>query len=191
MPVPEANKKYTFADYLAFPDDERWEILEGVPYMQAAPSWQHQDILRELLLQFGNYLSGKTCKAFASPFDLRLQVAGEENDEDIINVFQPDLTVICDKSKLKGSGYLGVPELIIEISSPSTGKLDKLLKFNVYEKAGVPEYWIVEPDTKIISVFKLENGRYGRPEVYAEDDNIPVGIFPDLAVDLKQVFEGI
>jgi Uma2 family endonuclease len=188
MPLPQENKKYTYADYLTWPEDKSYEIINGVPYMQAAPAWQHQAVSRELVLQFGGYLRGKECQVFAAPFDLRLPDAAE-SDETCTNVYQPDVVVVCDKSKLKGTGYYGVPDLVIEIVSPSTARVDKLLKFNMYEKAGVKEYWIVEPEAKLISIFTLQsNNRYGRPEIYAENDNVKVSIFEDLAIDLSTVF---
>lgn len=191
MSLPQENKKYTYTDYLTWTDNNRWEIIDGVPYMQAAPSWQHQAISRELVLQFGEYLKNKSCQVFASPFDLRL-AESNERDEDAMQVYQPDILVICDKKGLKGTGYYGSPDLIIEVTSPSTGKIDKLLKFNKYEKAGVKEYWIVEPDTKLVSVFILQdNSRYGRPEIYSETDTIKVSIFDDLKVDLVPVFTSI
>ncbi|MHB8125119.1 MAG: Uma2 family endonuclease [Desulfitobacteriaceae bacterium] len=191
MPIPQSDKKYTYADYLTWPEDERCEILDGVPYMQSAPTWQHQSISRELMLQFGEYLRNKPCQVFAAPFDLRLPES-EEKDEDVTNVTQPDIVVVCDTSKLKGTGYYGTPTLLIEITSPSTSKIDRLYKFNKYEKAGVREYWIVEPEVKIVSVFVLQNnGRYGRPDVYSEEDQIKVSVFPDLTIDLKPVFENI
>jgi Uncharacterized protein conserved in cyanobacteria len=184
-------KKYTYSDYLSWSGETRWEIIDGTPYMQASPSWQHQALSRELLLQFGGYLHNKSCQIFASPFDLRLPKENEK-DENTSNVYQPDLVIICDKSKLKGTGYFGTPSLVIEILSPSTARNDRLLKFNTYEKAGVKEYWIVEPDTKLISVFILQNNnRYGRPEIYTESDNIEVSIFPDLVIDLNKVFAAI
>jgi Uma2 family endonuclease len=188
MLLPQDNKKYTYTEYLTWPEDERWEIINGEPYMQAAPSWQHQAISRELMMQFGEYLRNKICQIFAAPFDLRLPAA-DEKDEDITNVYQPDLLVVCDKNKLKGTGYCGVPSLVIEILSPSTARIDRLLKFNMYEKAGVKEYWIVEPDTKLISVFiLLDNNRYGRPELYTENDTVKVSIFTDLVIELGTVF---
>ncbi|SDG42293.1 Putative restriction endonuclease [Desulfosporosinus hippei DSM 8344] len=129
MPLSNDVRKYTYADYLLFRDDERWEIIDGIPYMQSAPSWQHQSISRELLRQFANYMLAKPCEVFAAPFDLGLSEAGKE-DKDITDVYQPDLVVICDKVLLKGTGYFGVPDLVIEIISPSTAKKDRLLKFN-------------------------------------------------------------
>lgn len=140
------------------------------------------------MLQFGEHLRNNQCQVFAAPFDLRLSEV-EEKDEDVRNVYQPDLLVVCDKSKLKGTGYYGIPSLIIEILSPSTVRLDRLLKFNLYEKVGVKEYWIVEPDTKLVSVFVLQdNNRYGRTDLYTETDHVKVSIFPDLTIDLSQVF---
>lgn len=121
-------------------------------------------------------------------FDLRLPKI-DEDDEHSTTVCQPDITIIRDRSKLKGTGYSGTPELIIEILSPSTERMDRLTKFWAYEKAGVKEYWIVAPDTKIVSVFILQdNNRYGRPELYTETDNVIVAIFPDLVIDLSKVF---
>ncbi|NMA69364.1 MAG: Uma2 family endonuclease [Desulfitobacterium sp.] len=191
MSMPDPNKKYTFKDYLTWQGEERWEIIEGTPYLMTAPSWQHQAVLGSLLNQFYNFLTGGSCQVFTSPFDLRLPYQ-EEKDEDISNVFQPDLVVICDKSKLKGTGYVGIPTLVIEVSSPSTGKIDKILKFNAYEKAGVSEYWIVEPTDKTVSVFTLQEDKgYGRPQTYSEDDTVSVNSFPELEIDLKKVFQDI
>lgn len=188
MPLSKAEKKYTFTDYLKFPSDERWEIIEGIPYMQSAPTWEHQSISRELMFQFAGYLRNSHCRVFAAPFDLRLPEI-EEDDEHATNVIQPDISVICDKSKLKGTGYCGTPELVVEILSPSTGRLDRLTKFWAYEKACVKEYWLVEPDTKLISVFILQNNNiYGRPDLYTEADNVTVSMFPDLVIDLGRVF---
>ncbi|MFZ3100621.1 MAG: Uma2 family endonuclease [Desulfitobacteriaceae bacterium] len=193
MPLSKEDRKYTYADYLKFPDDERWEIIDGIPYMQSAPTWQHQSISRELMLQFGEYLRNSKCQVFAAPFDLRLpEIEEKDDDQDVTYVHQPDLLVVCDKSRLKGTGYYGVPSLVIEILSSSTVRNDRLLKFNIYEKVGVKEYWIVEPDTKLVNVFVLQdNNRYGRTELYTETDNVTVSIFPDLVIDLSRIFNNI
>jgi len=191
MPIPDKGQKYTYKDYLTWPEDERWELVDGIAYMQSTPSWQHQAICLELATQFTNCLRGKSCRVFTAPFDLRLPEETEK-DEDTQNVLQPDIVIVCDKSRLKGTGYYGTPELIIEITSPSTSRMDRLLKFNKYEKAGVKEYWIVDPEGKFVSVFILQaNARYGRPELYSERDKIKVSIFPDLEIDLAPVFEHI
>lgn len=187
MPLPKPEQKYSYVDYLSWDESERWEILDGVRYMQSAPSRIHQEISMELSTQFHIYLKGKPCRVFAAPFCVRLDV--EKNDYDIKNVVEPDITIVCDSSKLDERGCKGSPNMIVEILSPSTGKKDRVDKFNKYEKAGVEEYWVVEPDQKIVSAFLLQsNGRYGRPEMYTEEDKIKVSIFPDLEIDLKSVF---
>ncbi|TYQ15637.1 UNVERIFIED_CONTAM: Uma2 family endonuclease [Acetivibrio alkalicellulosi] len=188
MPLPNQDKKYTYTDYITWPESERWEIIDGVPYMQAAPTWQHQAISGELYRQISNYLVNKPCRAFVAPFDLCL-VEYNQTDDKIDKVIQPDIVVICDESKLRKTGYFGVPTLIIEISSPATSRRDRVSKFNMYEKAGVKEYWIVETEGKFINVFTLqENKRYGRPETYTEENKVQVAVFPDLVIDLSTVF---
>ena len=190
MPLPKSEQIYSYVDYLTWDEDVRWELLDGIPYMQAAPSRIHQEMSLSLLMQFAIYLQGKSCKVYHAPFCVRLDV--EKNDNDIKNVVEPDITIVCDDSKLDERGCKGSPDIIVEILSPSTGKIDKVTKFNKYEKAGVKEYWILEPDQKLVSVFLLQlNGRYGRPEMYTDEDKIKVSIFPDLEIDLKSVFDKV
>jgi len=185
------NGRYTYKEYLTWSEEEKWELIDGTPYMQAAPSWQHQAIIGNIITQFNNYLQGKSCFAFPAPFDVRLP-EGDEEDEDISTVLQPDIAIVCDKSRLSKTGYLGVPSLIVEVVSPSTSKMDRVFKFNKYEQAGVKEYWIVEPDGKVVSVFTLQsNNRYGRPETYTEEHKLKISILPDFVVDLSQVFAAI
>ena len=189
IPLLQDKKEYTYADYLTYPDDERWEIIDGVPYMQAAPAPVHQEVLTELVRQIANYLSGKTCKVYPAPFCVRFPIGNEKNEKEVKNIVEPDISIVCDKSKLDNKGCNGAPEMIIEIISPSSVKMDRVIKFNKYEKAGVQEYWIVDPDQKLISVFVLQgNQRYGRTELYTEDDKITVSIVPDLIIDLSVVF---
>lgn len=188
MPLPKQEQKYSYADYLKWDEKERWELFDGVPYMQAAPSRIHQEISMELSTQFHNYLKGKPCRVFAAPFCVILDI--EKNDDDIKNVVEPDITIVCESSKLDERGCKGSPDMIIEILSLTSGKIDKLIKFNKYEKAGVKEYWIAEPDQKLVSVFILQaNGRYGRPDIYSEEDKIRVSIFPNFEIDLQPVFD--
>jgi Uma2 family endonuclease len=190
MPLPQEKRKYTYADYLTWPKNERWEIIDGIPYMQAAPSWEHQRILAQIGRQFLNFFQGKLCEAYLSPFDVRLP-EGNETDEDTEGVVQPDITVICDKSRLKGTGYFGVPTLVVEILSPSTAAYDKKNKKKRYERAGVKEVWFVDPSNRILDVFKLlPDGKYGQPETYSAEDKIDVSTFPDLVIDLNDVFPG-
>jgi len=189
MPLPQEERKYTYADYLTWPEDERWEIIDGIAYMQAAPSPIHQEISGGIFAQLHNYLSGKPCRVYHAPFCVKLTNGDEKKNDDINKVVEPDITIVCDKSKIDEKGCNGAPDMIVEIMSPSSIKQDRFIKFNKYEKAGVKEYWIVEPEGKIVSVFVLqENQRYGRPEIYTEEDKIKVSIFPDLTIDLGVVF---
>ena len=188
MPLPQEGKKYSYADYLTWPEDERWEIIDGTPYMQAAPTPVHQEIQMELSRQIANYLRDKSCKIYPAPFCVRLP-HDEKNENEVNNIVEPDISIVCDKSKIDSKGCNGAPDLVIEIISPSSTKTDKIIKFNKYEKAGVIEYWIVEPEPKIVSVFILQNNqRYSRPELYTEEEKVTVSLFPDLIIDLGVVF---
>lgn len=187
MPLPKQEQLYSYADYLTWDECERWELLEGVPYMQATPLRIHQEISGELYRQFANFLKGKPCKVYHAPFCVRLDI--KNNDNDIKNVVEPDITIVCDSSKLDDKGCMGSPDMIIEILSPSSARKDRLIKFNKYEKAGVKEYWIVEPNEKLVSVFIVQSsGIYGRPEIYTEEHKIKVSIFTNLEIDLGIVF---
>jgi Uma2 family endonuclease len=189
MTLPLEGVKYSYADYLTWPEEDRWEIIDGIPYLQASPTPLHQEILMELSRQIANYLTDKPCKVYPAPFCVRLSQE-EQNENDINNIFEPDISIVCDQFKIDQKGCLGSPDMIIEILSPSSTKRDKITKFNKYEKAGVKEYWLVEPDQKIVSVFLLQdNNRYGRPELYTEEEKITVSIFPDLIIDLSAVFK--
>lgn len=184
MPLQKQAQKYTYADYLKWDEGERWEILDGIAYMQAAPSRVRQEVTGELYRQFANYLQDKKCKVYHAPFCVRLDI--KKDNSDIKNVVEPDITIVCDTSKLDERGCMGSPDMIIEVLSPSNGKQDRVYKFNKYEKAGVKIYWIVEPDHSLVSVFSLQsNGRYGRPAMYTYEDKIKVSIFPNLEIDLK------
>jgi Uncharacterized protein conserved in cyanobacteria len=192
MSIPERsdNIKYSYKDYLKWPENEIWEIIDGIPFnISPAPSRKHQKISGALFAVIYNYLRGKTCEVYSAPFDVRLNI-NDETEDDIINVVQPDISVICDSKKLDDRGCNGSPDFIIEIISPATLKKDLKDKFYLYEKAGVKEYWIVYPEEKTIVSYKLsENLKYGRPEVYSEGDTIKVDIFETLEINLHDIFE--
>jgi Uma2 family endonuclease len=189
LPQKIGADRLTYRDYLTWPEEERWELIEGVPYdMTPAPSRRHQKLVTDLTVQIGPYLKGKTCELYVAPFDVRLP-AGDEKDEEVNTVVQPDLVVVCDPSKLDDRGCRGAPDLAIEILSPATAPRDHITKLALYEKHGVREYWLVHPTDKIVMVYRLgEGGKYGAPAVYSSEQEVKVGIFEDLAVDLKFLF---
>lgn len=141
-----------YADYLQTPNEEKWEIIDGVPYnMVPYPSLDHQNIISNLQGEFYAYLKGKECKSFVAPFDVRLHVEGK-SDHEIKNVVQPDITIVCDKSKLDDKGCNGTPDMVIEVLSPATAKRDRSDKLKLYKVAKVKEYWIIDPFNKTVEV---------------------------------------
>lgn len=177
------DTKYTYADYAGWDTAERYELIDGVPYMMSpAPSTEHQRIGRQLLLQLGTYLTGKSCEVFNAPFDVRLNADTEDD-----TVVQPDLAVICDPKKIDASGCKGAPDMVVEIVSPSSVKHDQFIKQEIYRLAGVREYWIVFPEFRNVQVYLLKDGEY-MSKTYADKDSIPVHVLEDCTVNLADVF---
>jgi Uma2 family endonuclease len=181
--------KQSYADYLKWPDEVRCELIDGIVYdMTPAPSRKHQDISGGLFGQFWAGLKNSKCQVYHAPFDVRLPDKNI-NDREIHTVVQPDISLICNPKKLDDRGCVGVPDLIVEITSPATASKDMKEKFNLYEKHGVREYWIVHPDEKTVMIFKLgKNGEYSKPKIYSHDDKINVGVVRNLAIDLGDIF---
>ena len=187
----KAEQKWTYADYLTWPEGERWELIDGVAYnMSPAPTRRHQELSGELFRQIANQLKGKSCKVYDAPFDVRLPDYPDQSDDGIETVVQPDIVVVCDPSKLDERGCKGAPDLVIEISSPGTAERDLKDKFKLYQKTGVKEYWVVHPTDKTTMIFKLNDaGEYGRPDIYGSADKVSVPLLGDLEIDLAEVFD--
>jgi Uma2 family endonuclease len=188
-PAENEDHRYTYGDYLTRPDEERWELIDGIAYaMTPAPSTQHQRISGELFRQLSNYFLDKSGEVFAAAFDVRLP-QGNEQDEAIDTVVQPDIVVVCDPAKIDEKGCKGAPDLVVEIVSPSTVQKDLKQKMALYERAGVKEYWIIHPADKTVMIFKLNQmAQYGRPEILTKEDTLKTDLFEDLSVDLKRAF---
>lgn len=187
MPLPK-EERYTLADVLTWDETERVELIDGAPVMMAPPSRIHQKISAELGRQLGNYLEGKKCEVYAAPFAVRLFEKAGDRPEDVDTLVEPDLSVICDPGKLDDMGCKGAPDLIIEILSPSTQRHDRLTKYNLYERAGVREYWIVDPESKTVQVSVLDGGRYRVREVYTAGDIAKVNVLDGCFIELARVF---
>ncbi len=195
MLKPKLEIFYTYADYLSWPDEERWEIIEGVPYsMSPAPNPYHQEILGELTWQFENFLRNKKdkkCKVYFSPIDVILSEK-KSTDDEIFTVVQPDIIITCDLKKIDKRGHQGSPDFIVEVVSPFNASNDYIKKLNLYEKYGVKEYWIVDPRNLVVQVYILgKNGKYKRPNAFSIDDKVKLHILKDLEVDFSTVFKEI
>ena len=169
---------YTYEDWLEIDDDNFYELIDGELYMMAPPNAHHQELVSEFMKPLLIFLTGKPCKVFPAPFGVRLY----KN-----KVFLPDITVVCDKSQLGEQGCEGAPEFIIEILSLSTSDYDKFTKYYEYLRAGVLEYWIVDPIDKTVFACRLTNGVYVT-DVYNSKSIAPVKTLPGCEIDLSQVF---
>ena len=187
-PLPQ-EKRYSYADLLSWDDNTRYELYDGQLLALASPTDVHQRILGELHLQLGTYLRGKKCRTYLSPFDVRIFEQEGDSPEDVDTVLQPDLLVICDQSKVDRHGVHGAPDLVIEILSPASARYDRLVKFSLYQRAGVKEYWIVDPSSRTVCVHTLEDGAYHAATVYSSDLSAPVGVLDGCSIDLSAVFE--
>ena len=174
---------YYYADYSQWPEEERWELIGGVPYAMTAPSRLHQEIVFELGRQIGNQLLDSDCKGYVAPFDVRLPSANEADDA-VDTVVQPDLLVVCDRDKLDDKGCRGAPDWVVEVISPSSAIMDLNRKRDLYQQHGVKEYWIVHPVERWVMVYTLDAaGAYGKPQVLALDETLAVQCLPDVVID--------
>ncbi|MDR1701701.1 MAG: Uma2 family endonuclease, partial [Sporomusaceae bacterium] len=178
---------YTYEDYCKIDDDKRYEVINGVIYLMTAPNMIHQRISSNLHGIFWRYLRGKKCEVFHAPFDVLLPKKDEPSQKSS-NIVQPDISIVCDREKLKKRGCFGSPDLIVEILSPSTSKRDMKEKFSLYQEHGVKEYWVVDPFNQIISRFGYEerSKEYQKPEYFVRDETITPLIFPDLQIKLEE-----
>ena len=189
MALPAEKERYTFADVQTWNDGERAELIGGEVFLMApALARGHQKVSGELFAQLHAYLKGKRCEVYAAPFDVRLFEQDGDSPEDVDTVVEPDISVVCDPSKLDDIGCKGAPDLVMEILSPSTTRHDKFTKFNLYQRAGVREYWIVDPSDKSVQVFVLEDGRYTAKDFGVAGDTVRVNVLEDCTIDLSQVF---
>jgi Uma2 family endonuclease len=182
----EEEREWTYADYKEWElnPGERFELIDGVAYAMAAPNTEHQQISMTLSAQLFNFFEGKPCRPFAAPFDVRLFYEEDDSDDTVV---QPDLVVVCDPEKLGKEGCRGTPNLVIEILSPSNTAIEMHRKLDIYESAEVPEYWVIDPEQKLIEVYRLSGGRY-EPRILRMGDTVQSTLFPGLAIPLETIF---
>lgn len=190
MALPKIDDpRFTYDDYLHWPDDERWELIDGIPYaMSPAPTISHQTMVLEIAKQIDNALAGLPCRALIAPVDVLLPNKNAP-DETAHTVVQPDILVVCDPEKIGENAIVGAPDWIIEVLSPATARHDHLTKRNLYERAGVREYWLVHPVDRVMTRYYLTDGRFSPPSIVElAGESSPV-IFPELKIDWASITE--
>lgn len=177
MDALKKEEIYTIDDIYALPDGERAELIDGKIYYMAPPSRTHQRISGKLYQTIANYIDSKSgkCEIYAAPFAVFL-------NKDDINYVEPDISVICDLSKIDDKGCHGAPDWVIEIVSPGNKPMDYFTKLFKYRMAGVREYWIVDPAKEMVMVYRFEKETM---EEYLFGENIPVGIYEDLSIKVQ------
>ena len=179
MDVARKLESYTIEDIYSLSDGQRAELIDGQIYYIAPPSWGHQVISRKLHQAIANYIDSNNgkCEALAAPFAVFLNA----DDETYV---EPDISVVCDLSKLDDKGCHGAPDWIIEIVSPSSKVRDYMTKLFQYRTAGVREYWIVDPTKEMVMVYRFEKETM---EEYPFGENVPAGIYEDLSIRVDRV----
>jgi Uma2 family endonuclease len=181
---------YSYADYMRFAFDERLEIIKGHLFkMSPAPSRLHQGILTNIFGPIYNTLKGKQCNVYTAPFDVRL-AKKTQDDKEVFTVVQPDIVVVCDQTKLDKRGCIGAPDIVVEILSPGNNKKELINKYEVYEEAGVKEYWIVSPSEKTFFRYILDdNGKFQPTKMLTEGEEVTTAIMPGFNLILEEVFQ--
>ncbi len=191
MPITNFNdldltKQYTWADYFSWKFQERVELLRGfVAKMSPAPASRHQIISSCINLELATFLRKKPCSVYYAPFDVYLPI------KDKNTVVQPDLFVVCDKNKIKDKGCVGTPDLVVEILSPGNSKREMNDKYDLYEEAGVLEYWVVYPSEQVLQVYLLENGKFVGKKALTNGDTLKTNLLNGFKMEIDAIFESI
>jgi len=187
----DISKTYTYADYLKWTFDERLELIKGKIFkMSPAPGSVHQLISGAVFNEIYNYLKGKPCKVFSAPFDVRF-IRRSVDDAAITTVVQPDICVICDINKIDAKGCIGAPDIMVEILSPGNNRKELQNKYEVYEEAGVLEYWIIHPQEKTFLKYTLTNGSFQPSRLLTIGDEVTTPILPGFILSLDELFANV
>ncbi|MGH8294056.1 MAG: Uma2 family endonuclease [Steroidobacteraceae bacterium] len=176
--------QHTYGEYLTWPEGERYELINGIAYVKEppAPTRCHQELVGELYYQLRVALEGKPYRVYVAPFDVRLPDSAEA-DQQVKTVVQPDVLVVRDIDKLDQRGMRGGPDWIAEVLSPSTGRHDQIVKLPIYERAGVREVWLVDPTDRVVTVYRLEEGRYRHPIILGLKGRTALSAIPGVSID--------
>lgn len=188
MGLPQRDLEFhTYGDYAKWTEEMRYELIEGIAYaMGPAPTRRHQQVTGEMFRQIADALENSPCRPYIAPFDVRLPRANEA-DEDVDTVVQPDISVICDKSRLDERGCRGAPDWIVEVLSSGTASHDQIVKRALYERAGVREYWLVHPVDRVVAIYLLESGAYGKPAMQELVGTTSASFLPGITLDWARI----
>lgn len=188
---PSPGYTYTYADYLTWQFEERLELFRGKIFRMSGPGTKHQQVSGNLYFVIRSFLlHGNGCNIFTAPFDVRLPVQNKKRDEEITTVVQPDIVVVCDLSKIDHRGICGAPDLVIEILSPGNSRKEVRLKYELYEEAGVKEYWIVNPAEENLVVYVLnDNNKFSGGSMYAGGDTVKSIAIAGLEISVNDIFK--
>jgi len=182
------TQHHTYADYLIWSATYGNELLDGIAYVRdpPSPSRVHQEIVGEIHRQVANALQGKRARAYVAPFDVRLPKRGDADDQ-IDTVVQPDVLIVCDLHKVDDRGVRGAPDWIAEVLSPSTATYDRTRKLSAYERAGVPELWLVAPADLTVTVHRIASGRHQEPLVLPLSGQTAITAVPGISIDWDRI----
>ena len=175
--------EFTFTHYTSWPENERWQLIDGVALAMAPPNWAHQSVVSELGAQLRNALVGKPCQARVAPVGVRLPKLGEA-DKYVRNVFEPDILVVCDASKIDAKGVRGAPDVVIEVLSPSTADFDQIDKRLAYDEAGVRELWLIDVAGGVLTIYRQNGARFDPPEIVRATGIVVLQALEGLPLDL-------
>jgi len=186
---PDPSLTYSYADYMQWKFKERLELFRGKIYKMGAPNTLHQVVAGNLYGEMRNYLKGKSCQVFIAPFDIRLPIKNKKKDNEITTVVQPDVCIVCDPSKVDERGVCGAPDLVIEILSPGNSQKEVRNKYELYEEAGVKEYWVISPTEQNLVVFLLNaEGKFGNAKMYTNGDKLETAVVPGFSINVTEIF---
>jgi Uma2 family endonuclease len=178
--IPATQKKFTWLDYQSWPEDERWELLDGEAFaMSPTPSVRHQQVLGELMAQLVPQFRNAACRVFAAPLDVKF---------DDLNCTEPDLMIVCNPDQIRHRHIEGPPQLVVEILSEHSVSRDRIRKMRLYARFGVKEYWIITPWPPMIEVYHLDGPTYRLAGSFRKEDAFLSPGFPDLKLDLSLLF---
>jgi len=178
----DLNKSYTYADYFKWQFEERVELIRGKIFkMSPAPNWFHQKIAGNISARLWLFLEDKPCEVYDAPFDVRIP-RKSKNDKNIITVLQPDICVICDLTKLDQRGRIGAPDIVVEVLGPGNNAKELKKKHEVYEEAGVREYWVVSPQDQWMRIYALTEGKFLESPYFVDGDTVTSSVLPGFSL---------